>query len=360
MEQRRGHSSCHEDEGVITFFFSNFPNGVGEVDMFKVFQKWARVKDVFISRRLNKWGRRFGFVRFFGMRDVGHLERELDQLYVGNKKLFVNIPKYRRNMEEQSRTEGRLRRAPYRARQNEDSHAHKKVTVTGGEQRREDIWVEKKGNRSYAEVATGTTTNQWKGVSFKKQQCVLPWMDRSAVGKLRGGKNVEQLVEELVTGGINMLRVRALGDNLVLLTPREGEKMENFIKVNSEWVDCVFESIKPWSLSSGPSHKSIWVRCYGLSLPLWNEECFTKLIGALAPSAMLIGIDSSTESWENLEFARLQVRILKCESARMEECVRINNQLCNILIEEESPGWYGGRGKNVISSSTSSENVSSS
>ena len=198
--QRRGRLGRHEDEGVTSFFFLNFPTGVGEVEMFRVFQKWARVKDVFISRRLNKWGRRFGFVRFYGVRDAGRLERELDQLYVGNKKLFVNIPKYQRKMEEQSRLEGRLRTTPFRARRNEDSPDLKKVTAAGGEQRRKDMWVEKKGNRSYAEVATGTNTDQWKGVSFKTQQYVLPWMTESAVGKLRGGKNVDQLVEELESG----------------------------------------------------------------------------------------------------------------------------------------------------------------
>jgi len=48
-----------------TFFFANFPNGYGEMDMIKIFRRWARVKEVFIARRLNKWGRRFGFVRFF-------------------------------------------------------------------------------------------------------------------------------------------------------------------------------------------------------------------------------------------------------------------------------------------------------
>jgi len=73
------------------FFFSNFSNGFGELDMIKVFQRWARVKEVFISRRLNKWGRRFGFVRFFYVRNVGRLERELDQIYIGNMKLFVNF-----------------------------------------------------------------------------------------------------------------------------------------------------------------------------------------------------------------------------------------------------------------------------
>jgi len=37
------------------FFFSNFPDSHGEYDMFRIFRKWARVKEVFISRRLNRW-----------------------------------------------------------------------------------------------------------------------------------------------------------------------------------------------------------------------------------------------------------------------------------------------------------------
>ena len=48
-----------------TFFFSNFPNKFGEHNMIKIFQRWARVKEVFISRRLNGWERRFGFMRLF-------------------------------------------------------------------------------------------------------------------------------------------------------------------------------------------------------------------------------------------------------------------------------------------------------
>jgi len=36
-------------QDFTTFFFSNFPNDYGEVDMFKVFQRWARVKKVFIA-----------------------------------------------------------------------------------------------------------------------------------------------------------------------------------------------------------------------------------------------------------------------------------------------------------------------
>jgi len=121
--QNRGRSDRYGDQGAAndytTFFFSNFSNGLGELDMLKVFQKRARVKEVFISRRLNKWGRRFGFVRLFGVSNVGGLEKELDQLYIGNRKLFVNVPKYQRHQPALSRIERRNLRAPYLVSQKE-------------------------------------------------------------------------------------------------------------------------------------------------------------------------------------------------------------------------------------------------
>ena len=54
------------------------------------------MKEVFISGRRNRWGRRFGFVRFFTVPKKLRLEKELDQIYIGNMKLYVNLSKYRR------------------------------------------------------------------------------------------------------------------------------------------------------------------------------------------------------------------------------------------------------------------------
>jgi len=62
-------------EHSSTFFLSNFPDIHGEYDMFRIFQTWARVKEVFISRRLNRWGRRFGFVRVFPISNEVRLEK---------------------------------------------------------------------------------------------------------------------------------------------------------------------------------------------------------------------------------------------------------------------------------------------
>jgi len=80
----------------VKFFFTNFPHEYMEGDMWKIYQRWGRVIDVFISRRLDSGRRRFGFVRFQGVLDAHILERKLDIIWIGLWKLWVNIPKFSR------------------------------------------------------------------------------------------------------------------------------------------------------------------------------------------------------------------------------------------------------------------------
>jgi len=88
------------------------------------------------------------------------------------------------------------------------------------------------------------------------------------------------------------------------------------------------------------NHKIVWVRCYGLPLPLWNEDCFAKVLGEMAS---LVSVGTSTLLWENLEYVRLQVRLKNRSNVRLAKRLRINDQLWNVLIEEEPPACYEGR-----------------
>lgn len=54
------------------------------------------LREVFISKRRNRNGRRYGFARFKGVEDVHSLERKLDNIILGGLKLYVNIPKFDR------------------------------------------------------------------------------------------------------------------------------------------------------------------------------------------------------------------------------------------------------------------------
>lgn len=81
-------------DSIATFFFTHFPESFDERSMRGVFQRWGRVVDLFIPRRRNKVGWRFGFVKMAGVHDPEHLARRIDQMFIGNMKLHVNVPRF--------------------------------------------------------------------------------------------------------------------------------------------------------------------------------------------------------------------------------------------------------------------------
>ena len=89
-----------------------------------------------------------------------------------------------------------------------------------------------------------------------------------------------------------MIKVRYMGDNLVLLTPKEGERMDDIIKLNNIWFTSVFEDIKPWSESYVAGHKIVWARYFGLPIIMWNKDCLSKVVGEVAE---LITIEEATK-----------------------------------------------------------------
>ena len=119
------------------------------------------MKEVFISGRRNRWGRRFGFVRFFSVPNESKLEKELDKIFIGNMKLYVNLPKYRRT--EYSQQAGTLLVGD----KGKNQRSHGKVQSKEEEEWRE---VKRRAARrdhtlkyTYAEVVRKSPQDQWKG-----------------------------------------------------------------------------------------------------------------------------------------------------------------------------------------------------
>jgi len=108
--------------------------------------------------------------------------------------------------------------------------------------------------------------------------------------------------------------------------------MVELIKLNREWFDSIFVSIKPWSVARLASHKEVWVRCYVLPISLWNKDCFARVVGE---TTTLISIDNATLLWENLQYARLKIRLEIDRYVRVAKKMKINDHLLSIFIIEE-------------------------
>jgi len=164
-------------------------------------------------------------------------------------------------------------------------------------------------------------------------------MERSGIGQFKGALSYEQVGEEFLKGGFNMIQVRFIGDNFALLTPKEAEDLKAIVAENKQWFDGVFSSVKPWSPEFVVDHKCVWMRCYGLPISLWNMDDFARAVG---DEATLVSVDDATLSWDNLEFARVQVRTLRSSSSRWVKRMEFNDIMYNIVMEEEPPVGDGG------------------
>jgi len=212
-----------------SFFFTNFPDHFFERDLWKVFQRWGRVLDVFISRKLNARNQRFGFVRFHGVTDVFCLEKELEAIWIGTWKLHVNLPKYRRS--EVTRKDWNAKMRPVRGR---------------------NIWKPKEQQKkvSYAQVVVlGELANcsqeSARVTSFNVEMESTSWLEGCFVGRIREVSRMKTIKKSFIMGGFSLVRLRYLGEKSFLLSCDDEGVLGKLIVENKAWFDELFSSVVP-------------------------------------------------------------------------------------------------------------------
>jgi RNA recognition motif-containing protein len=91
--QRRKGFVHRREKDILSYFFTNFSGEVTVMDLWEEFGRFGRVGEVYILKKLDKQGRRFGFVKF-RVRDAGELLARLEDIWLGSFKLRVNISRF--------------------------------------------------------------------------------------------------------------------------------------------------------------------------------------------------------------------------------------------------------------------------
>ncbi|KAL2321982.1 hypothetical protein Fmac_026361 [Flemingia macrophylla] len=103
-ERARGEKKEPKKGRITTFYVEKLLGTFKEFHLWKNFQQWGRVWEIFLPPRRNHGGHRFGFVRYLDVTDERRLEAEFDKIRFGNIKLNVNIPKYTQGMVKEEKT----------------------------------------------------------------------------------------------------------------------------------------------------------------------------------------------------------------------------------------------------------------
>ncbi|MCI07766.1 RNA-binding protein 25-like, partial [Trifolium medium] len=86
-----------KDGEVTTFYFTNFPDYLTVHDLWERFAGIWRVDEVYIPQKLDRRGKRFGFVRFWEVQNVDGILRKLEDIWFETYKIRANLAMHQRD-----------------------------------------------------------------------------------------------------------------------------------------------------------------------------------------------------------------------------------------------------------------------
>ncbi|KAK2426552.1 hypothetical protein QL285_025211 [Trifolium repens] len=284
-EKRRGYV-YKVDKNSISFFVSNFPDEFNVGDLWKIFAHYGSVGDVYIPNKVDKWGKKFAFVKFKEVKEVDELSRRLEDVWSGTFKLRVNKARFGRN-EQSSR-----------------------VTVTAEARSERGPESSNENGRSFRDALTtpkNTTvagTTKEPVIQVEVDNMVLAELQQSFVGVLALDVEVEKIRTMLFMEGRQHISVTPMGGKLILLnSPRKGE-LGAMVKAKEDWLTYYFKVVKPWTANMFNDRREVWVKVLGVPLHVWGESFF-KLVGA--HFGEFVDFDADTASRSRLDVARIKI-----------------------------------------------------
>lgn len=292
---------------TISFYFSNIHDDTKKGELWKVFGRCGKVKDVFIPAKKNKDGARFGFVRFTKDSLGEALLEKLDNVWVQSLKIKVNVSLFDRELVVAPQAE-------------EDSPVQ--ILPSGGFSHSKRM-VDDTSFAAVKSPSPGIFTRTCQNV--KEVVCEVPAgrMDElsdSVVGLLLPGFCVQKVREALIIAGMPNIKVRSLGGNQVLVDSNFKGLLKDSLLERRGWWLSWFKGFTRWSVDVPPPGRCAWLRITGVPVQLWCDEAFAK-VGALFGEVLQVEAG-------NLQFELGRVRVLISNALRVDEPV--------VLVEEGS------------------------
>ncbi|KAK9070447.1 hypothetical protein SSX86_010849 [Deinandra increscens subsp. villosa] len=258
-----GNSSPH----LTIFYITNFPDDCSISDLKGVFNEHGIVSDVYISRRCNWDGERFGFVKFLRVDNKELLEKNLCNIKIGNRKLHANLER----IDKDGNKVFSGRPNNYSGQQWVPKGSQNNITAAGFQA----------GGRSFRDVVGGVSSATKEKVIFinhPMSEACEKWNNTSLLGRV---KDLDTLINlnSILKGLEVKCKVRFLGGLNTLLSFDSTCDKEGFLGHASVWGIC-FSKLEVWEGQFVPFERIANLQIIGLPAHLWGSELFNQ-VGAL-------------------------------------------------------------------------------
>ncbi|WJX67034.1 hypothetical protein P8452_51533 [Trifolium repens] len=282
------------NQEAISYFFTNFPDDVLVVDLWKLFAKFGRVGEVYIPSKKDKWGRRFGFVKYLDVGNVEKLTLKLGEVWSGSFKLRINLSRFERKKKSSSQE---LHPNSIRG----EGKSFREI-VAGGHGSR---GKEKEQTVEGSKKVTKGSTSLSEPLVLDPDVEFLFTLENSMVGRISKGKSIKQIQFNLCMEGYKNIRAASLGEGWAMIFSESGGDVGLALN-NKVWWEGFLEELRPWSPIMASSKREIWVRIYGVPLQLWYEQAFRSILQRYGE---VVGLDAETSSRARFDVARVKILV---------------------------------------------------
>ncbi|KAJ0565796.1 putative RNA recognition motif domain, nucleotide-binding alpha-beta plait domain superfamily [Helianthus annuus] len=319
--------------GVSTkFFVSRLPEKCSSKDVEEALGTFGSIQGVYIAKKRDKNGYRFGFASFLGVKDATELEKQMRNVWIGSYRLFINVARFARDNDA-----GRV---------NKDLEGKSKEQK-GKEQKErpflfnnlEGCWGSSASNMgsSYADMVSGKSigaggTKEVTVSEYAKAYAEL--YNKAIIGKMKDLwylRKLDILLKEANFGNAVIKYIGGLNVMVVFQSPFEADSFRAS-SAGFGW----FVSVELWMGQTIAFERLAWLNIYGVPLHLSGNETFDsvgRVFGKIIHA-------SQREAKDNILTSDC-VCVLTDTVKRIEEEVVIfeKGKRFRIWIEEERGAW---------------------
>ncbi|KAI3500438.1 hypothetical protein L1887_36259 [Cichorium endivia] len=301
VRRRQKRSRAVGGVNVTTFFVSNFTDGTKKEELWKSFDKFGKVIDVYMALKKTRNGFNYAFVGFKDVFDEEDMERKIAGVKINGRTLTVNLAKYDRKGELVSnRTRSRSAVPPL-------------TRSTNGY----------RDSRSFAEVLRPTTRTTRMTEDSGNQAPPIQF--------------VCSMIKLLYDKGEVNIELKYIGGLRTLLVFNNSLDAKRFKDDESRWKEML--KWVCWGEQANPRFDRVtWIRIIGLPLQLWSEKNFAAITDNFGTT-----IAPFDEIYNRVDLSHAKIGILTARRSRINEEVMcsIDGKTFKIgVIEFDDSYWF--------------------
>ncbi|PWA48089.1 nucleotide-binding alpha-beta plait domain-containing protein [Artemisia annua] len=322
MDRRRRNPIPDNVQRRITkFFVTNLPEGCSGTDLATLVRPHGLIFAIYIARKRDKGGNRFGFVSMLDVKDKDNLLKNLRGIRLGDCKLWFNVARFvLEDGEINTGGESLVPNQNEKKMQNKEGASYCR-TYNGGSG---------SGSRSFRDLLTGKSIDMDTHVNafstVHDRAVVARMVDVDAVN------NIHVILKSVCPG---YDKIQYLGGLDVLVTFEDSVSALAFRDVAISMKER-FSDIIVWRGQSLSSERVAWIKVQGIPLHLLSNHVIDT-IGSTVGKIVHKG--NMSESDRDLSYA--YVAVLVGDGKRISEEITLNwkNQKYRVSVTEELREW---------------------